>query len=70
MNIGSKVALRDFPNETGVVKAIDHEQGTADVQEDATGIRRAIEVEELIEVSDHELPDKAWPPAGMETKDT
>ena len=69
MHVGSKVAFRSSPDLTATVKAVDNQAEMVDIAEDATGAHHQVPFEELIEVTDHELPDgKAWPPPGMETK--
>lgn len=68
VHVGSKVAFRSSPSLTGTVNSID-EEGMVDLTEDGTRAHQQVPAEELIEVTDHELPDdKSWPPASMETK--
>lgn len=68
MNKDSQVALRGYPGLTGKVTGIDGSDALVQFDSDDRTVRHP--VAELVEITDHPLPDddKSWPPPDMETK--
>lgn len=60
------VTLREFPAVTGTVVSVNGD--TAVVREDGTNARVEHEVQDLRKLEDTPLPDKSWPPKGLESK--
>lgn len=67
INPGQKVSHRDYPGDVGTVVALKPAHGKAVVSLE-TGVRVETDLVDLVEVHDTPLPDKSWPPSGMETK--
>lgn len=64
---GDPVTLKEFPDVTGTV--VSRTGDTAVVREDAEPHARVEhEVQELRKLEDAPLPDKSWPPSGLESK--